>query len=117
MRIGRLRGVSGDQHGVAIRRRLGHVLRGNHAAGPGLVVHHHRLLGLGGDRLTQGTRQQIGGAARRKRHDEGDGLGGIVRRLRLRAPPQRQRADGQRHQVAPRRLELLVLHALCLLGG
>jgi hypothetical protein len=45
--VGRVRGVGGDEHGVAIGPGLGHLLRGDEAAGAGLVVDDDGLLRFG----------------------------------------------------------------------
>ena len=89
--VGGVRGVGGDEDGVAIGRGLGHGGGGDHAAGTGLVVHHHGLLGVVGDGLADGTGQLVGGAACGKRHHKGDGLG----RKGLGGSG---RGDGQGHQ-------------------
>ena len=75
--VGRVGGVGGDEHGVAVRCGLGHLRGGDHAAGAALVVHDHRLFGLVTHRLAQRTRELVGGAARGKGHDEGDGFAGV----------------------------------------
>ena len=79
MLVGGMRGVGRDQHRVAVGRSAGHGLRAEHAAGAGLVVDHHRLLGLLGDRRAERARQLVGGAAGGERHDEGQ----RPRRIRL----------------------------------
>ena len=77
--VGGVRGVGGDQHRVAVGRgACAAACAAMHAAGAGLVVDHHRLLGLLGDRLAERARELVGGAAGGERHDEGDRLVGIA---------------------------------------
>ena len=75
MLVGGVRGVGGDEHGIAVGRgaRGG---RADHGAGAGLVLDHHGLAGLLRDALADGAPDLVGGAAGREGHDEGDGLGG-----------------------------------------
>jgi hypothetical protein len=69
------RGVAADEHGVAVGRRREHGLDGNEAVGAGLVLDHHGLAGELGELAAEVARRGVGAAARRKGHDELDGLG------------------------------------------
>ncbi|MNL00236.1 hypothetical protein D3C87_1206620 [compost metagenome] len=67
-----------DQQRVAVRVGARHDLGADLPAGAGAVVHHEGLLQLGLHVTGDAARQQVGHAARRERHDDGDGLGGPV---------------------------------------
>ncbi|MNV73759.1 hypothetical protein D3C71_1669280 [compost metagenome] len=76
MLIGRVGGVRGDQHRVAIRRGARTGGGADHRAGARLVFNHHGLAGLLGDALADSAADLVGGAAGCERHDESNGLGG-----------------------------------------
>ncbi len=59
---------------VAVGGRACRHLAADVAARAGTVVHHHRLAQLGAHALGDDARQDVGGAAGRERHDDGDGL-------------------------------------------
>jgi hypothetical protein len=61
--------------GVAVRRRLGHHIQPDVAAGAGLVVHDHRPSQQGGELLGDQARSGVGATAGRERHDEADRFG------------------------------------------
>src|SRR6516165_3797103 len=61
-----------EQQRCSVGRRLGDVACPDAAAGAGLVLDHDRDAGLGLQVLLQDASDQIGGAAGRKRHHDGD---------------------------------------------
>jgi hypothetical protein len=91
--VGGVRGVGGDEHGVAVGRRARRLLGGQHAAGARLVLDDHRLLGLLGDVLPEHARELVGGAAGGERHDEGDGL------LRIRGLREQRAGESGQHEA------------------
>ena len=68
----------GHAHGVAIGRGLGHGFGAYQPARAAAVVDHHRLAQRAAHALGQHPRDDIGGAAGCKRHDQLDGLAWIV---------------------------------------
>ena len=62
-----------NQHRVAVRRRLGHEVVADVARGAWPVVDDHGLAQQRAQPLGHHARQDIGSAARRKRHDQLDG--------------------------------------------
>ena len=64
------------QQGVTVFGTAGHGLVGQVAAGPGLVVHHHRLPDHAGQRLGHQTRRCVHQAAGRVGHDQADRFAG-----------------------------------------
>ena len=66
-----------QQHGVAVRGRLGGQAHADAAAGAGLVLDHHRLAQVARHRFGDGACHDVCEPARRERHDHGDGLGGV----------------------------------------
>ncbi|KAG1261406.1 hypothetical protein G6F66_014359 [Rhizopus arrhizus] len=87
--------TASQQQGVAVRRRGGHLLGGDGAVGPALVVDDdglaQRLGRFGRDRSCQ----DVGRAAGRMRHHERDGFGGEG--LRVRRRQCRRQTGGQRN--------------------
>ena len=80
---------------VAIRRRVGNLLRPEHAACARPVDDDDLLSQLSFQELDEGPCRQIGAAARRERHDQADGFRRIGLRLRRRggaAMPSRAQA-------------------------
>ncbi len=58
------------QQGVAVGRGLGHLGRADGAAGPGHVLHHHRLAPQRGQLVGQRARELVGAAPGRHGHDD-----------------------------------------------
>ena len=82
-RAGRERRGVPQHDGVAVRRAFRDGARGDGAAAAERAVfHHHRLTEQRGHLFRHQTREDVGGAARRQRHDQGDGTGRIGLRLR-----------------------------------
>ena len=79
--------------GVAIRRRLRHMARGDGAGRAGPVVDHDRLAEQLGEPGLQDARHYIGAAARRKAHHHAHGLRRIVLRARRGGREHEQCAD------------------------
>ena len=77
-RIGGVAAGDDDQR-VAVGRRLHQRLRGNHPAGAGAVLDHHRLAPLPGDHVAQRTGQDIDAAAGGVWHVNVHGLCGKCR--------------------------------------
>ena len=71
----------GEQHGVAVRCRLGDELGRDHRARAGLVLDDHGLAEAVLQTLGQRARHDVGGTARRERHDDGDRLARVVAAL------------------------------------
>ncbi len=69
-RIGRVRAHRGNAEGVAIGRRVRQRVHRNHAPRPAAVVDYDLLAERVSHRRCQQPREQVGGAARRKRHDQ-----------------------------------------------
>ena len=67
-----LRAHRADEERIAVRRRLGDEAGPEAAAGARLVLHHDRNAGFRLQVLLQDTPDQIGGAAGRERHHDGD---------------------------------------------
>ena len=65
----------GQHQGVAVGRRLHHVLRAHRAASTGLVVHHHRLAQHGLQFIGQQAGMLVQRATRRKADHDAHGLG------------------------------------------
>jgi len=65
------------QQRVAIGLGIGHLLRANGAARTAEVLDHHRLAQAGGQLSAHHAAHQVGAAAGRVGHDDGDGLGGV----------------------------------------
>ena len=74
--------VRSVDHGVTVRRRLGHDLTGNNAVGAAAVVDDELLAHLARQRVAQRAHHGIHGAADGLGDDHADGAGGV--RLRLR---------------------------------
>ncbi|KAG1250832.1 hypothetical protein G6F68_012596 [Rhizopus microsporus] len=74
--VGGVRGVRGQEEGVAVRRRGLGRLGADAAAGAGAVFDDHGLPGLFAQVLGERTRGQVGCAAGRGRHDDRHGLFG-----------------------------------------
>ncbi len=70
------------QQRVAVRRRLGHELRTDHAAGAGAIFDHHRLAERFGQAVGDDAHDDIRRAAGRVGHDDPHGPVGIVLRQR-----------------------------------
>ena len=93
------RPVGHQQQRVAVRRRLGDEIAADVAVGTRAVVDHHLLAERLGEMLPDQPRQDIAGAADRKRHHHPDlalrigrgGAGGA----RLRRRSRRQRDEGK----------------------
>ncbi|MNL09214.1 hypothetical protein D3C87_1299660 [compost metagenome] len=83
-----------EQQRVAVGRSLGDVLRRDHGAGAGLVLHQHGLAQALVQPLGEQARHDVGRAAGRERHDERDGLGRVGLR---RGSSARQSGGGQGH--------------------
>ena len=67
------------------------VLCGDDLVGTGAVIDDHRLSPLAGELLGEGTREDVGGAARRVGNHDAGRL--VCRALRLRRPGQREKRD------------------------
>jgi hypothetical protein len=67
-----------DEQHRAVVRRLGDILRGELIVGPGSVLDDHLLAPAFGEMLGQGAAERIRHPAGRRRHDDGDGLGGVA---------------------------------------
>ncbi len=82
------RGVDGQQAArrhqqrVAVGRALGDRIGGDHGPAAGAVLDHERLAETVGEMLAEPAREDIGAAARRVRHDDGDLARGILLRRR-----------------------------------
>ncbi|MCY1244443.1 hypothetical protein D9M72_575160 [compost metagenome] len=63
------------QQRVAVRLVLGDIVSADGGAGAGTVLDDHRLAEALGELVAQRACEYVGGAARRERHDQGDGLG------------------------------------------
>ena len=87
--------AGGDEDRVAVRRRLGHGVDAERAAGAGAVLDHHGLAERLGELLADEARADIGDAAGRERHDDADGAAGPGLGRRGRGE-QRARARGFR---------------------
>src|ERR1700693_3445458 len=88
-----------DQQRVAIGSAFRDVLRRDARAGAGAVVDHDRLAEHAPERLGEGGRDEVGGAARRKAGDQPDRF----RRIRLREglPDEAQSKEKSSHESAP----------------
>ncbi|MPM72548.1 hypothetical protein SDC9_119524 [bioreactor metagenome] len=73
-----MRAHGAHEQRVAVRRSACGHGAANVAARARAVVHHHGLTELLRQILRDHARQNVGGAARRERHDDGDRLAGIV---------------------------------------
>jgi hypothetical protein len=73
-RVDRQRADVREQHGVAVRRGLGDVVRADVAVGAGAVFHDDRLSPGRGDVRADGARQDVRGAARGEGDDDADRL-------------------------------------------
>ena len=92
-RVDRVRAHGAHFQRVAVGRGLGDQLRADVAAGAGPVVDDDRLAPCVGELLRDGAGEDVGGAARRERHDEADRL----RRIGLRPGARRERRE--QHQA------------------
>jgi hypothetical protein len=81
---------------VAIRRRLGDHRRAERPACAAPVLDHERLAELRAELLRHDARDDVGGAAGRKRHHQPDRLGGIGLRQRAGCPERRSHAGDER---------------------
>ena len=75
--VQREHGIGGEQVVVAIRRRLGDVLRGDDLVRARLVLDDDLLAPGLGELLAHAAHQQVGRAARGVGHDDANGFGGI----------------------------------------
>ncbi|KAG0923338.1 hypothetical protein G6F31_019549 [Rhizopus arrhizus] len=91
-----MRGDGAAHQRVAVRRRLGHIVRPQGRPRARLVFHHHRLAQALGQFLPQCARQHVGRAAGRERHDQLDGLGRPGASLRHRCRRQQDQQAGRR---------------------
>jgi hypothetical protein len=73
-----MRGPLAEADGVAVRRGARHARRADGAAGAAHIFHDHRLAERYPHALGDDARENIGAAARRERHDHGDGLRGKI---------------------------------------
>ena len=96
---------NGDQHGVAIGLRLGHVVVADDAAAARLVLDKDGLLPRLLQFVGKQTGEDVGGAARRIGHDEGDAPAriGIRRRCLMRRGTQSRHGDGSKQRCRGRR--------------
>ena len=96
---------NGDQHGMAIGLRLGDVVVADHAAAARLVLDDDGLLPRLLQFVGKQTGEDVGGAARRIGHDEGDAPAriGIRRRCLLRRGTQGRHGDGSKQRCRGRR--------------
>ncbi|MNL45118.1 hypothetical protein D3C87_1677350 [compost metagenome] len=92
MRAGR-----GQQQDVAVGRGIRHVAGADRAARAGLVFNHHGGAQLGAQLRREHAADDVGGAARGKRHDQAHGLVGVGGLLRRRGAGG-QRGAGQQRQ-------------------
>jgi hypothetical protein len=74
-----------DEEGMAVRRAARRRLGADGRARAGLVLDHDRLAQARRELLRQRAGDDVDAAARRKRHDEADRPGRILRRRRRRA--------------------------------
>ncbi|KAG1189981.1 hypothetical protein G6F35_014002 [Rhizopus arrhizus] len=88
------------QQRVAVRRRLGHIVRTQGRPRARLVFHHHRLAQALGQFLPQCARQHVGRAAGRERHDQVHRPRGI--RLRHRNATRQGQAQQARERQGAR---------------
>ena len=109
VRLAASAGGRGQQR-VAVRRRAGHRLRRDVAAGAAAVLHHEALLEAVGELGRDQPPDDVGEAAGRERHDHGDVLRRIgLRRGRLRESRQRPRRRSAAHAVVPKRIMAISL--------
>ena len=93
--------VGRDKNGVAVRRTLGGVLDADGAVGARLVLDVDLLAECPRQVLGDQAGAHIGRAARRKRHDETDRLGGIGLGVRGPGPGRGERQRRQRQRKMP----------------
>src|SRR3546814_14674498 len=82
MRVGRLRGVGGEQNLIAVGFGACYIAGPYHGAGAGFVLDDDHLLGLFGYALSYGAGELVSGAAGAKRHYKGNGPVGVLLSLR-----------------------------------
>jgi hypothetical protein len=90
----RERGLCAHHQRVSIGRRFRHCFGGDHAAGAGTILHHHRLTQSLAQLLRQNARGDVGAAAGGEAHDDLDWPVRI--RCGLRLARERGQAGGER---------------------
>src|SRR6266704_2234633 len=104
-------GTSAKQDGVAVRCGFRHHLAPNGGLGAGSVFHQYRLAESLGERLRNDADHGVRGPSGGKRHDDANGLRGILRSRWNRDEAQRCYGGEDAHQLSH---GLLYVHALVL---
>ena len=90
-------GAHGERVAIGIRPRRD--LGADGAACTAAIINHHLLAEFFAELLSHQTRDDVGGTARGKRHDEADRLGWIIILRAHRAAHQHQRGSDNTMQV------------------